>query len=234
MSNLLSPDSLPRRPETLAHSRSPSLPIAEEFGTPSYSPLLTPRSATTYEDQEGRADADDVSSRPLLRSRSYTDADDASTRTLLRQRSNVSNELEYHVGNAYFPTEADDDDVPGDQEASYTLATFQPKGDKQPTEADYWKSRQSYTSQPRLAVDGGGWWWHQMLVDRSLRSMAALTSVFALMMVILSCAYLPAFVSRPNKNSTSVGGKSGENCKTMEGSNVVCLYLWFPRDGKPN
>ena len=224
MSDLLSPDSLPRRPETLAHSRSPSLPIAEEFCSPSYSPLLTPRPATPYEDQEGRTNAD-VSTRLLLRPRSYTDDDDASTRTLLRHRTNTSNELEPNVEDAYFPTAADDDDVPGDQEASYTLATFQPKGDNQHTETNYWKLRQSYTSQPRLAVDRGGWWWHEMLVDRSLRSMAALTSVFALMMVILCCVYLPAFASRPNKNSTSVGGQSGESCKTMEGKNTVRLFL---------
>ena len=62
-----------------------------------------------------------------------------------------------------------------------------------------------------------------MLVDRSFRFMAALMTVFALIMISICAAYFSDFINRANKNSTSVGGKTGESCKTMEGRNVVRL-----------
>lgn len=77
-----------------------------------------------------------------------------------------------------------------------------------------------------------GWWKRQMLVDRSLRSMAGFTSVCAIVMLVLVCCYLPAFKNRINTNSTSVGGKDGEKCSTSESRTIVsafektCLQLW--------
>ena len=50
-----------------------------------------------------------------------------------------------------------------------------------------------------------GWWKEQMLVDRSLRTMAGLTSLFALIMAIICFKYLPQLAERPNQSSTSVG-----------------------------
>lgn len=233
MPDLLSPDSLPRRPESLRHSRTPSLPIAEQFCSPQYSPLLTPQTGTEFDEQQSRLDPDDSSTRALLRPRSYTDADDTSIRTLLRHRSDASYEPVPDIAEQDdsaepdFPAEDGAHGLQDDQEASYRLSTLKPPvatvALKQPVETELWKTRQSAASQCRLVVDDGGWWWHQMLVDQSLRSMAALTTVFALMMVILCFAYFGDFANRPNKKSTSVGGKSGESCSAMERSNVVCF-----------
>ena len=232
MPDLLSPDALPRRPESLRHSRTPSLPIAEEFCSPQWSPLLTPQTATELDDQQSWLDPDDSSTRTLLRPRSYTDADDISTRTLLRHRSHPSYQPVHDStdqedpADPDFSTEADAHDSQDDQEASYRLSTLKQPTEtetiKQPVEAELWKTRQSASSQYRFAVDDGGWWLHQMLVDRSLRSMAALTTLFALMMVILCFAYMSDFVNRLDENSTSVGGMSGESCSAMESSNIAC------------
>jgi len=61
-----------------------------------------------------------------------------------------------------------------------------------------------------------------MLVDRSLRSMAALKAVFAIAMIIIIAVYARDFSSRANKNSTSVGSKEPESRGTMESRNIVC------------
>lgn len=68
-----------------------------------------------------------------------------------------------------------------------------------------------------------GWWKKQMLVDRSLRSMAAFTALCAAIMFVIVLSYLKAFKSRVNLDSTSVGGKDGESCETAERRNLVCL-----------
>lgn len=71
-----------------------------------------------------------------------------------------------------------------------------------------------------------GWWGKQMLVDRSLRSMAGFTTLCALIIFIIIFSYLPQFRSRLNLNSTSVGGRTGESCKTLEKKNVVCMRCY--------
>ncbi|KAL8933996.1 MAG: hypothetical protein Q9211_005466, partial [Gyalolechia sp. 1 TL-2023] len=73
----------------------------------------------------------------------------------------------------------------------------------------------------KLAYGGPGWWKHQMLADRSFRTMAALTTVFAFIMVIICLVNFPNFAHRANKHSTSVGGKANQTCSSMEGKNVV-------------
>jgi hypothetical protein len=64
-----------------------------------------------------------------------------------------------------------------------------------------------------------------MLVDRSLRSMAALMTVFAVAMIIIVIAYAKDFANRANLNSTSVGSKEGEDCHSMEARNIVSLMF---------
>ncbi|CZR53379.1 uncharacterized protein PAC_03257 [Phialocephala subalpina] len=71
-----------------------------------------------------------------------------------------------------------------------------------------------------------GWWKKQMLSDRSLRSMAGFTLICAVIMFVIIFSYLKDFVGRINKNTTSVGGKDGEKCSTMEARNVaVHLFI---------
>lgn len=77
------------------------------------------------------------------------------------------------------------------------------------------------SSEEQFAVSESGWWKQQMLVDRSLRSMAALTTVFATIMVIVCCTYMSDFVYRWNPNSTSVGSKKPKSCRSTENTNVV-------------
>ena len=62
-----------------------------------------------------------------------------------------------------------------------------------------------------------------MLLDRSLRSMALLMTLFAISMVITCASYLPDFFHRGNLRSTSVGGSKGQSCDKMESVNVVSL-----------
>ena len=73
----------------------------------------------------------------------------------------------------------------------------------------------------QLASGGSGWWKEQMLVDRSLRTMAGLTSMFALIMVIISIRYFPELLARRSANSTSVGSHTGQDCKSLETTNIV-------------
>ncbi|KAI4226391.1 MAG: hypothetical protein L6R36_003199 [Xanthoria steineri] len=73
----------------------------------------------------------------------------------------------------------------------------------------------------QFAYGGPGWWKHQMLSDRSFRTMAAVTTIFAFIMSVICIAYLKDLTHRPNKNSTSVGGKADKTCSSMEGRNVM-------------
>ncbi|TVY17925.1 hypothetical protein LARI1_G005385 [Lachnellula arida] len=71
-----------------------------------------------------------------------------------------------------------------------------------------------------------GLWYKQMLADRSLRSMAAFTAVCAVIMLIITLSYIGDFAHRLNLNTTSVGGKDGESCESMEQKNVaVHLFI---------
>ncbi|KAL8720784.1 MAG: hypothetical protein Q9181_007852 [Wetmoreana brouardii] len=60
----------------------------------------------------------------------------------------------------------------------------------------------------QFAYGGPGWWRHQMLADRSFRTMAALTSLFAFIMVIIVLTHSGELAHRANKSSTSVGGEA--------------------------
>lgn len=98
----------------------------------------------------------------------------------------------------------------------------------------FWRKKSFRSSRTSSTFDGHfahgrpGWWKKQMLVDRSLRSMAGFTSVCSIAMLIIIFAHLGDFVNRINPHTTSVGGKDGESCSRMERKNVVCfLYLDF-------
>ncbi|KAL8690078.1 MAG: hypothetical protein Q9218_004392 [Villophora microphyllina] len=73
----------------------------------------------------------------------------------------------------------------------------------------------------QFAYNGPGWWKHQMLADRSFRTMAVATTLFAFIMVIICLVHLPELAHRANRTSTSVGGKANQTCESMEGKNVV-------------
>ena len=86
-----------------------------------------------------------------------------------------------------------------------------------------------------LAIGKKGWWSRQMLLDRSLRSMAFLMTLFALAMFVLCAAYFPDFLNRGNRRSTSVGGTKGQSCDKMESINVVsCMLPLFGLMGHPS
>lgn len=74
-----------------------------------------------------------------------------------------------------------------------------------------------------FAVRRAGWWKQQMLVDRSIRSMAALTTLFAIIMLVICAINLPRFLKRSNIHSTSVGPNVGQSCAGVERQNVVRL-----------
>jgi hypothetical protein len=123
------------------------------------------------------------------------------------------------------------DHVPASaQGESYGLVRLRPNGSKH-ADGPPPISDEPDTFRGHLAVGQPGWWKRQMLVDRSLRSMAALTSIFAIVMIAVCAACANQFIHRGNPNSTSVGGLSGESCSNMEGRNVVCfpsLHKWAP------
>lgn len=60
-----------------------------------------------------------------------------------------------------------------------------------------------------------------MLIDRSFRSMAALTALFAIIMLVICAVNLPKFLKRSNTHSTSVGPNIGQSCAAVERQNVV-------------
>ena len=82
-------------------------------------------------------------------------------------------------------------------------------------------SREKAVENTRFASGRSGWWKQQMLVDRSLRTMAGTTSLFALIMMIFSIRYFPYFLARKNPDSTSVGSQTGHDCGSLETTNVV-------------
>ena len=51
--------------------------------------------------------------------------------------------------------------------------------------------------------------------------MAGLTSLFALILLIITLKYMPEYFDRQNMGSTSVGSNIGQDCKNLESTNVV-------------
>lgn len=71
---------------------------------------------------------------------------------------------------------------------------------------------------------GRGVWQDQLLIDRSLRSMAVLTTLFAIGMIVVVATHMEPFRSRANKYTSSVGGEP-MNCSTVTHTNTVLLLL---------
>ncbi|OAL47207.1 hypothetical protein IQ07DRAFT_133397 [Pyrenochaeta sp. DS3sAY3a] len=71
---------------------------------------------------------------------------------------------------------------------------------------------------------GPGVWKDQLLVDRSLRTMAATMTLFAVAMIILIATHAKFFSNRSNRNTSSVGGDTG-SCETVTTRNTVFLLL---------
>ena len=70
-----------------------------------------------------------------------------------------------------------------------------------------------------------------MLVDRSLGSMAALMTVFAVIMVMICVVYFRSFLQRGNRHSTSIGAKIGERCDII---NISYLPVRLEALGVPS
>ena len=81
-------------------------------------------------------------------------------------------------------------------------------------------TKEEHTYETEFARIGKGWWKDQQLVDRSIRSMALLTAVFAIAMVIICGTNVKLFAKRPNLHSTSIGGNN-KSCKSVTRTNTV-------------
>ena len=55
--------------------------------------------------------------------------------------------------------------------------------------------------------------------------MAALTTIFAIVTIALCCTYMSDFVNRSNRQSTSVGSRNPQKCKSVENASVVCYVF---------
>lgn len=71
---------------------------------------------------------------------------------------------------------------------------------------------------------GKGIWEDQLLIDRTIRRMAALIIPLAIGMIILIALYADHFRDRANSNTTSAGCDAN-SCKTMIRTNTACLLL---------
>ncbi|KAL1623166.1 hypothetical protein SLS54_004653 [Diplodia seriata] len=73
---------------------------------------------------------------------------------------------------------------------------------------------------------GSSWWRREMLVDRSLTGMAALTSLFAVIMLIVCVSASPEFSHQleKNPNSTSIAFHKG-HCKSVEPGYQALKFL---------
>lgn len=79
-----------------------------------------------------------------------------------------------------------------------------------------------FLDQPALdfAKSGTGLWKNQMLVDRSLRGMALLTSIMAIGMLIVVFVWIPDYSRNSNAQSTAVFADE-ESCKSASTKNLV-------------
>jgi hypothetical protein len=75
-----------------------------------------------------------------------------------------------------------------------------------------------------FAKSGTGLWKNQMLVDRSIRGMALLTSFFAISMLIIVVVWIPDYMRNENGESTSVFAAE-ETCKSASTKNLVCFKV---------
>ena len=62
---------------------------------------------------------------------------------------------------------------------------------------------------------------HRMLFDRSLRLMAALMTLYAVVMMVICITKLKPFVHRSNRGTTSVGLNEGRRCQDLKRAELV-------------
>ncbi len=79
--------------------------------------------------------------------------------------------------------------------------------------------RRSLEAEPTTRPSG--WWHQQMLFDRTLRSMAALMTLYAVIMIVICASYFQDFLHRGNPYSTSVGRNHGKSCKSLQSTEIV-------------
>ncbi|QSZ32844.1 hypothetical protein DSL72_002424 [Monilinia vaccinii-corymbosi] len=85
------------------------------------------------------------------------------------------------------------------------------------------KPRPPFKFVAKFSQGRDGWWKKQMLVDRSLRSMAVFTLLCAIIMggIITSAYVKPFYYQFNNKYSNSIGGKDRKSCGSLEIGNVA-------------
>ncbi|KAM3074282.1 hypothetical protein ACMFMF_006297 [Clarireedia jacksonii] len=149
--------------------------------------------------------------------------DGTSTRRLLQERTSFASSFGRGSTNDYQALKSGTESVKGEARQRNRLGGNVKR---------IWSKGTAFTKGTPSTFDGhfahgkDGWWKKQMLVDRSLRTMAGLTFLSAMIMLIIIIAYLPSFTRRLNKHSTSVGGKEGESCSSMESRNIaVHLFI---------
>ncbi|KAL2071138.1 hypothetical protein VTL71DRAFT_12373 [Oculimacula yallundae] len=148
--------------------------------------------------------------------------DETSTRSLLRKESQATTASDYDVQSPY---------LQGDISTHQDSEPRQRKGFKSNVQ-QIWSKRSVRSARTTSTFDGNfahgkpGWWKKQMLVDRSLRTMAAFMAVCTFVMFIIIFTHLGDFKNRINTHTTSVGGKDGESCKSVEKKNVA-IHLFI-------
>ncbi|TVY43133.1 hypothetical protein LSUB1_G001320 [Lachnellula subtilissima] len=179
-------------------------------------------SPTDSSDELGRFETTgtDRDSNDLSRRRTLPSIDDTSTRSLLHRES-------LNVAKAAYS-----DNRKSSQ--SYLSVSGEPRqrtGIRDNIQ-QLWHKKSVLSARTASTFDGNfahgkpGLWYKQMLADRSLRSMAAFTAVCAVIMLIITLSYIGDFANRLNLKTTSVGGKDGESCGSMEQKNVaVHLFI---------
>ncbi|RDW82971.1 hypothetical protein BP5796_04462 [Coleophoma crateriformis] len=178
----------------------------------------------------------DLSERQTLshaRNSSYSQPDERSSRQLLRNGSTTSTDPPTYYEDS--PTEYTSQLSPDVVEVKSGLREgegLRRRLGLSNTFPKLWHKASFTASQRTTSTFDGhfahgkpGWWKKQMLVDRSLRTMAAFTALCALIMCIIVFTYLKDFMTRLNKNSTSVGGSHGESCHNMESRNIAVHFF---------
>ena len=80
-----------------------------------------------------------------------------------------------------------------------------------------WFNKGEITSSPP------GWWGDQMLFDRTLRSMAALMTLYAFIITVICARNFKPLITRSNKSSTSVGLNKDKMCKDLKSTEIVSI-----------
>ncbi|PQE29641.1 Peptidase C78 ubiquitin fold modifier-specific peptidase 1 2 protein [Rutstroemia sp. NJR-2017a BBW] len=181
------------------------------------SPNDSPNNSNSSRNSPSRRNSEDISQRPSplpAESRSVSFYDDGtSTRRLLNDRASFASSFGVASTNDYQALKNGTDSVEGKEPRLRNGLGGNVK--RMWTKGTAFTKRTSSTFDGNFAHGKDGWWKKQMLVDRSLRTMAGLTFLSAMIMFIIIIVYLPAFSHRLNKSSTSVVWKAGILCDAL-------------------